>query len=64
MTQEESTEIYIGDNIERAIEVIGEATDGVDAYQLMRDYADRKLSPDVELHGNYLYVTVDVDRND
>lgn len=51
-------EIYIGDKIERAIEIIGEESDEVNSWQLLDQYIDGNIQPRVELRENYLYVEV------
>ena len=49
---------YIGDKIERAIEVIEEENDEYYYGELLNQYADNELDVEVNHHGNYLQVTV------
>lgn len=52
-------EIYIGDKIETALEIIGKESDEYDEWELLNQYADDEIRPTVELRGNYLYVSVE-----
>lgn len=54
-------EIYIGDEIERAIEIIGQEAEKHNDYELLNQYADGELDVDVELRGNYLHVEIQDD---
>lgn len=63
-TVRQSHEIYIGGKIERAVEIIGEESDGLNEWQLVNEHADEKLHPSVELRGNYLHVTVEAEVDD
>jgi hypothetical protein len=52
-------EIFIGDKIERALEIIEEENEEYYPGELLNKYADRETQPRVELRGNYLYVEVE-----
>jgi hypothetical protein len=58
---EQSHSIFIGDKIERAVEIIGAESDDTTAWELSFAYADDEIQPDVELRGNYLYISVDME---
>ncbi|GAA0196921.1 MULTISPECIES: hypothetical protein [Bacillati] len=58
---EQSHSIFVGDKIERAIEIIGEESDDVDKWELLSDYTHDDIQPKVELRGNYLHVSVDTE---
>ena len=51
--------IFIGDKIERAVQVIGEEAEEYDSWDLQSKFADGELDVDVELRGNYLLVQVE-----
>lgn len=51
-------ERFLGDEIERAIEIIGQDADGVNAWELLNAYADHEFEPELEPYGNYLHVEV------
>lgn len=53
-----SHEIYIGEEVERAIEIIGEESEEHTSWGLLDRYADGNLDLDIELRGNYLRVIV------
>lgn len=57
----ESHSIYIGDKIERAVEIIGEESDETTSWELLNDFADDEVNYTVRLRGNYLNVSVDID---
>lgn len=51
--------IFIGDKIERSIEIIGEESDEHDSWELLSKYAEEGIDPQIELRGNYLRVSLE-----
>ncbi len=56
-----SHEIFIGDKIVRALEIIGAESDEYDRWELIDAYGCGDLRPRLERRGNYLYVEVDTE---
>ena len=55
----EAHSIFIGDKVERALQIIEEESDSRYCGELQNKYADEEIEVSVELHGNYLNVEVD-----
>lgn len=58
-----SHSIFIGDKIERSVEIIAEESDETTSWELLNAYADENLDVDVELRGNYLHVSVNTEND-
>lgn len=56
--EEKAHSIFIGDEVERAIEIIEEENDEYYYSELVNAYADGELDVEVDLRGNYLRVKV------
>lgn len=51
---------YIGDQVERAIEIIGEESDEYDVWELVNKYVEGELDYQVYLEGeNYIRVEIE-----
>ena len=57
----QSHEIYIGDKIESALQILEEESDEYYHGELQNARADHELELEVELRGYYLHVSVDTD---
>jgi hypothetical protein len=50
--------IYIGDKVERAVEIIGQESDKYNVWELRSKHTEDELDLNIELRGNYLRVEV------
>lgn len=54
-------ERFLGEEIECALEIIGDEAEGVDAYELIDAYGTSEVELQLQIHGNYLHVEVDLE---